>query len=100
MGPVRRFLGINITRDKKAGILQLDQKDYIEALLKKFNMYECNGSTTPMDPGITLCTAKPPKSQAETQFIAAIPYQNAVGILLYIYLATRPDLSYAVSTVS
>ena len=41
-----------------------------------------------------------PSSNDEIQFMANIPYANAVGSLMYAMVCTRPDISHAVSMVS
>ena len=41
-----------------------------------------------------------PASAAEFTAIRDIPYREAVGVLNWAALATRPDISFAVSTVA
>jgi hypothetical protein len=36
------ILGIEIYRDRRKGVLELSQKTYLENILKKFSMHECN----------------------------------------------------------
>lgn len=38
LGPVSRVLGINVRRNRDKKEITLDQKDYIENVLKRFNM--------------------------------------------------------------
>ncbi|BBG99824.1 transposable element gene [Prunus dulcis] len=45
-------LGIDISRDRKNGVLGLSQKSYIEKVLKRFNMQNCTGSDIPISKGI------------------------------------------------
>lgn len=97
LGPVQKCLGINVTRNKAEGTIELDQTDYIQSLLRTFGMYECRKTSTPMEiSGKNSTTVSPEKSTD----LASIPYQSAVGGLLYLVQATRPDLAYAVSTIS
>ena len=100
LGIVRKCLGINIHIDKNQGIIELDQTDYIESILQRFSMSECKGSSTPMEPGSQLNASISPINPQESERLRMIPYQNAVGALLYLVQATRPDLAYSVSTVS
>ncbi len=44
MGPVARYLGIDIQRDRSAGTLKLSQEETILDLLRRFDMLECNGA--------------------------------------------------------
>lgn len=96
LGPLRRCLGINVHRNRAKGIIELDQSDYIDSLLAKFGMEECRSVSTPMD-----MKSSSNGSPSQSNFnLDSIPYQNAVGSLLYLVQATRPDLAYALSTIS
>jgi len=54
LGEVRTILGINISRDRQLGIMKLDQRKYVEEILKKFSMTNCKGIGTPLDPSTKL----------------------------------------------
>lgn len=53
-----------------------------------------------MEPGNTLKLNNLPKSNDDILKLEKIPYQNAIGALIYVLQATRPDLSYCISTLS
>lgn len=97
LGPIQRCLGINVTRNRQQGYIALDQRDYIQSILKNFGMHECRPTSTPMDPNADSSFREP---QNEESDLKNIPYQNAVGSLMYLAQATRPDLAFAISTVS
>ena len=103
LGELKKCFGINVTRDRKMGTLSLDQTDYIEASLRRFQMQEDFYVTfTPIDPE----TAKDQgddealKTPEELQRLQNIPYQRAIGTLMYLLQGTRPDLAYTISTLS
>lgn len=99
LGPASSILGINIIRNGDTGNIQLNQKKYILELLDKFGMKNCQHISTPMEPGIKL--QKPtilPEEKREQ--MKHIPYRELVGGLIYLANATRPDISFAVSTLS
>jgi len=41
-GPASYFLGFNIYRNRPAHKLYISQEHYIESLLSRFDMFECN----------------------------------------------------------
>jgi len=47
-----------------------------------------------------LSSSQYPNSQEEKNEISRVPYASAVESLIYAMVCTRPDLAYAVSTVS
>ena len=53
-----------------------------------------------MDPSSTLNSCVSPEKAEDKEALHKIPYQNTVGALLYLVQATRPDLTFAVSSVS
>jgi hypothetical protein len=73
--------------------IKISQTSYIEKLLEKFNMKDCKPSTTPL----------PEKSQNDnnnTPFKDINLYQQLVGSLMYVQVATRPDLAYPVGCLA
>ena len=61
-------------------------------------MDECNPVSTPMEPG-NIFSNPVNDSQQDIQN-KNIPYQKAIGSLMYLCQATRPDLAYCISTLS
>ncbi len=53
-----------------------------------------------MDPNVRLTSAQSPKSTEDFARMRNIPYHEAVGSLMYASLGTRPDITYAVQTLS
>jgi len=53
-----------------------------------------------MDPAIHLTSNQLPKSTTEIACMTKIPYQEAIGILIYAALGTRPDIAYTVQVLS
>ncbi len=41
-----------------------------------------------------------PKSDAEKEYMAKVPYASAIGSLMYAMVCTRPDIAHAVGVVS
>lgn len=85
------YLGLQIQRHSNGAIF-LYQENYAKKVLARFSMENCNSVTTPADPNQVLETSE----IKSTKF----PYREAVGSLMYLAVATRPDISYAVGVVS
>jgi hypothetical protein len=94
LGPAEYILGIQIIRDPDGSHLRLSQRAYLESVLRRFNMQDCAPVQTPMEPGLKL------EMLPATQQPADVPYQAAIGSLMYAMLGTRPDLAYSVSYLS
>lgn len=99
LGPVSRVLGINVYRNRSKREITLDQKDYIENVLKRFNMENCKPVKTPLDPNQILTKEMAPEEDTEISEMKNVPYKEALGSLMYAYLVTRMDLGCAVSTL-
>uniref|UniRef100_A0A5S6R2R3 Reverse transcriptase Ty1/copia-type domain-containing protein n=1 Tax=Trichuris muris TaxID=70415 RepID=A0A5S6R2R3_TRIMR len=89
-------LGIKFTQNEKEGTITMSQRPYVMELLKRFGMLDCKPAPTPMTPSVKL--AKPIKVNEEE--MANFPYQMLVGSMMYLAVATRPDIAYAVSFLS
>ena len=53
-----------------------------------------------MDSNLRLTSAQSPSTTEEIARMHNIPYHEAIGSLMYASLGTRPDITYAVQTVS
>lgn len=94
LGTASYCLGIKIERDRKNGSISLNQTQYLENTLNRYNMQECHAVTIPLDPNQKLS-----KGNCKEPKMANVPYQAAVGSLLYAAQATRPDITYAVNFI-
>ncbi|WJX11887.1 hypothetical protein P8452_02442 [Trifolium repens] len=91
LGKLNYFLGLEfLYRDN--GIV-LHQKKYIVDVLKRFHMENCNEAETPMEANLKL--SKDEVGQA----VDATLFKQVVGSLRFI-CNTRPDINYAVGSVS
>lgn len=52
LGPIQQFLGIQVECNRKERTIRIHQRPYIESILKRFQMDNCNGVSTPMEPNI------------------------------------------------
>ena len=94
IGSANFILGMKITRDRKAGKLWIDQELYLQDIIKRFNMMECKGVSTPIDANQKLSSELSPNSEDEINEMKKIPY------LLYAAQISQPDITYAVGALS
>jgi len=93
------FIGLEITRDRAEKKIYVSQANYIKSLLRKFGMTDCNPSSVPADPFSRLTVESCPGSSGKAP-LAATPYRSAVGGLMYAAKMTRPDILFAVISLS
>jgi hypothetical protein len=78
----------------EAGTLKIKQTLYIKKVLEKFGMADSHPVSTPLDQNIKL--VKTPDDKHHN-----IPkYQSTIGSLMYAAIGTRPNISFAVQTLS
>jgi hypothetical protein len=53
-----------------------------------------------MEPGTQLSVEQSPSMVAEVQAMQDVPYQRAIGSLMYAATSTWPDLAFPVATLS
>jgi hypothetical protein len=99
LGEARLILGMTVTRDRAKNTITLSQHGYVSGLLEKFGGTDLNPTATPMEAGLQLirCSESEDKTPSPEQIHF---YQSAVGALMYAACATRPDIAYAVSSLS
>lgn len=98
LGRVSYLLGIRISYDMRT--IKLSQKLYIEKLLTEYNMDECKMVKTPTELGLKLSKTDSPSNEIEREEMRNIPYRQLIGSLMYVALATRPDILYSTTKLS
>ena len=96
-GELRWFLGIDFSRLDN-GNYSMSQERYVDSILKRFNMTECNPTQTPADKHVVL--EKATEDEHNKVLKSNYPYRQVVGSLIYLMTATRPDISWIVSKLS
>jgi predicted RNA binding protein YcfA (HicA-like mRNA interferase family) len=98
-GPTKQILGIKLDRDRSSRSIYLSQPAYIEDMLRHYKLDKCNPAATPMIENLRLSSSMSPQNARELAQIDQGRYREAVGKLLYLSIATRPDISYAVGVL-
>jgi hypothetical protein len=94
LGTARQFLGIEIHYEND-GILH-GQRVFIDTILKRFHMEAAHGAATPLDDKVKLDLAEEEGDGEDDRKL----YQAIVGSLMYLALAMRLDISFAVAALS
>ena len=92
-GTCKFVLGIELINNED-GSVTLCQRRYIDDILKRFGMEDCKAVASPVDVSV--------KNVAVDQMTPAIdvPYREAVGALMHLMCATRPDIAFAVGMIA
>lgn len=95
LGAISSCIGMKIKQFNDA--IEIDQSSYAERILDRFGMADCKPVKTPSDTSnkLSIQTITPDDS-----LVGKVPYQEAVGSLLYLAQSTRPDIAFAVNDVS
>jgi len=94
LGPLSYFLEIAVIRDENEH--HLSQERYMEEILRRFQFSSSHPCSIPLSPGTKL---KKESGAVLSQHDSTL-YRSIVGSIMYLMLATRQDLSYAVGAVS
>ena len=100
LGEATYIVGINIYRDRSQRLLGLSQSWYIDKVLKRFSMQDSKRGFFPMSYGMKLSKSQCPTTKDERELMDKIPYDLAIGSIMYAMLCTPPDVSYALSMTS
>jgi hypothetical protein len=93
LGELKSIVGIKVERTTTT--TSLSQCQFIKEMLSRFNMSDCKSTTTPLPTNINK-----DEKEALTKFNDKVLYQQAIGSLIYLSNATRPDISYAVNQLA
>jgi transposase InsO family protein len=99
LGSIKYYLGIEVEREREHKIMRLHQRGYIQEVLTRFHMENCNPTKTPLDVGHEL-TVEEHFAPGEEAKMQNVPYAELIGCLMYIMVCTRPDLAYPVSLLA
>ncbi|KAL4559836.1 hypothetical protein LXL04_031982 [Taraxacum kok-saghyz] len=100
LGPAKQILGVRITRDRASRKLHISQEQYIEKVLRRFNMDKAKVVSSPLTTNFKLTDRDCPSIKKEIEEMDRVPYASAVGSLMYAMVCTRPDIAHAVGVVS
>ncbi|MBW0535981.1 hypothetical protein O181_075696 [Austropuccinia psidii MF-1] len=96
IGTADLLLGVKVGHSSHH--VSLDQQHFTESLRELYGMSECRPVATPLIPNEHLSPATDDEVSAFNSL--GVSYRSAIGSINYLSTATRPDLSFAVSSLS
>ena len=95
IGDASLFVGMQIERDRVRKLTFVHQSAYARRVLEKFGMIDAKSMSVPSDPNVIL------NPVLEKDKVAVkVPYREAVGSLMFLAIVSRPDIAFAVNSVS
>lgn len=97
LGEASLHLGIRIVRDKQQGKMWLSQAAYIEEILAEFGLADCKPFPAPLMYPISKLPMPDRNSlpNVKTDEEVRTLFMRIIGCILWLALATRPDIAYA-----
>ena len=95
LGSVKNCIGMEVERDRNKKTIKLTQKQYLNNVLQKYGMINSKPVSSPIE-----FNTKLEHNATNKECKADIPYQSAIGSLLYLAVCSRPDISFAVTYLS
>lgn len=92
------YLGIEIEHDLIEKKIRIHQSAYTRNILRRFEMDESKGMSTPSDANTVLHRNEDKNGTAMEA--AEVPYRQIIGSLMYLAVGTRPDIAFVVSNLS
>jgi hypothetical protein len=100
LGNATRFVGVEINRNRKDRTITLNQPAYVQHILERFNMTQCDSKPCPAMSSVIFSKADSPSTPDDKEHMLNTPYAEAVGALNWLATMTRPDIAQAVSVVA
>ena len=86
--------------NQQAQTILLSQTTYIKTILNCFSLSNTKPYATLIVPGANYTRLQGPADAAEVDYMHKIPYCEAIGSLMYVTVATHPNITFAISTLS
>src|SRR6267142_1535245 len=94
------LLGIQITHYHKMWMISLSQATYVKQIIAHFSLADAKLYSTPIVLSASYLKANSPASVTDAAQMHKVPYHEAIGSLMYAAVATQPDITFAIFTLS
>nr|GEY49418.1 retrotransposon protein, putative, Ty1-copia subclass [Tanacetum cinerariifolium] len=93
-GEAAYVLRIKIYKDRSRRLIGLCQSAYIKKILIRFHMENSMHGSIPMQDKPKLCKSQGASTPVKVQRLQRVPYDSAIGSIMYAMICTRPDVSF------
>jgi hypothetical protein len=100
LGEIKWLLRISISRDLKSKTISLGQQEYVKQIISRFDLQDARPAVTPMEPGVDLSPDSLSTSPILLTESEKRKYREMISSLMYASIMMRPDIAFAVSTLS
>ena len=88
------LMGFKLIENRNEGTIAIDHSLYIDTILQRFGMENCNPMRTPLDLGTLLSTDDCPTTEDEKAAMMNVPYHELIGALTWIAIVSCPDIAF------
>lgn len=85
-------MGFQLMEDREKHTISINHGQYIDAVLRQFNMHQCDPIDTPLDHGVVLSSDDGPSADEDKARMKNYPYRKLVGALIWLSGVSRPDI--------
>ena len=100
LGDAKKILVMEIHRNRETDELWVSQESYLWKVLSNFDMDQAKQVATPIGAHFKLKSGTEKELKDQAEYMSKIPYQSAVGSVMYAMVGTTLDLAYAVGLIS
>lgn len=95
LGQLGTFVGLEIERDRENHLITIHQKRYAADICARFGLDTTKPTAVPIPVGSRFTKAYPGEDLADLKL-----YQSMMGSVMYLMLASRPDLAFVCGALS
>ena len=100
LGELKYFLDMEIGQDQVSGQVTIRQTKFLKSVLNKFDIQDSKPVKTPQDAGLKLTKNMCEGGCKHEDTMKNVPYRSCVDGIMYLMVATRPDLAAAMGVLS
>jgi len=89
------LMGFLLVENPAARTISIDHSQYINTILKRFNMSDCDPAKIPLDPVRVLSKDDGPSTDSDKAKMANKPYRELIGALTWISVTSHPEIAFA-----